>query len=145
MCRSRWASDERGSLDVFVAAAMVLPLLILTLFGGWGVIQLAVLSTDIQGAQEVGAEGAAIQGGVTSSVVADVRSALTGTPLEALSGEVSVTGTPPPVPWGDTVTLTVSLPLQLTGFPWNLVGLAGQTVTLGGTSYVSSNLVPSGP
>jgi|GEM_PF-3476809 len=145
MFRFRRVSNQAGSLDIFIAAAMVLPLLLLTLFGGWTAIQIAVLSTELQGAQEVGAEAAAIQGGVTSQVQQDVRSALTGTSLQDQAQEISVTGTPPPVPWGETVALYVSLPLQLEGFPWTVLGLEGKTVVLGGKSDVSSNLVPAGP
>lgn len=140
--RFRPVSEEKGGLDVFVATAMVLPLLLLTLFGGWGVLHLLASSTELAGAREIGAEEAAIEGGVTPSVVLDVKSALQSVPGAA---GVVVTGTPPPVPWGEPVTLTVRLPLVLRGFPWTFLGLEGQTIELGGTSRVSSNRIPSGP
>ncbi|MHB1842002.1 MAG: hypothetical protein ACYCO4_02610, partial [Sulfobacillus sp.] len=58
----------RGSLDVYVATALVLPLLLLTLFGGMAALHLAEVSTDVAFAAQVGSETAALAGGVTPLV-----------------------------------------------------------------------------
>lgn len=136
-------SNQSGSLDVFIAAALVLPVILLTLFGGWVGLQLGLLDTELAGARQVGAEVASIQGGVTPTVVADVKSALSGTGIPPQ--EVQISGTGGPVPWGSPVSITVVWSVPFVGFPYNVMGLEGVSARLGGTSRVTSNLVPPGP
>lgn len=143
MFRSPLATDRRGSLDTYVAAGLILPLLFATLFGGMDVLHLLLVSDELSGARTVGAAEASIAGGVTPGVVNDVRSAFGDPSVNPLL--IRVTGTAAPVPWGDTISLTTVLPVSLSGFPYNLLGLTGKTVDIGGTTVVTSNWVPSGP
>lgn len=143
MCRCPRGTDRRGSLETYIAAGLVLPLLFVTLFGGMSVLHLLVVSNELAGARTVGAAEASVVGGVTSAVVSDVRSAI-GDPSVNPS-QIQVTGTAPPVPWGGRISLTTNLPISLSGFPYSVLGLAGKTVDIGGTTVVTSNWVPSGP
>ncbi|MHB1505570.1 MAG: hypothetical protein ACYCVA_02635 [Sulfobacillus sp.] len=133
----------RGSLDVYVATALVLPLLLLTLFGGMAALHLAEVSTDVAFAAQVGAETAALAGGVTPLVSQSVAQSLADAGLVV---QPLVSGPAPSVPWGQPMTITVQVSVPLQGFPFTLVGLAGATVQFGEQEVVDSEAVaPAAP
>lgn len=105
-------------------------------------MRLTLLANELAGARAAGAAEAAIAGGVTPSVVQMIRSSLGD---GAISGQsVIVTGTSGPVPWGNPVTVTAQLPVHLSGFPYSVLGLQGQTILIGGSTTVTSNWIPPG-
>ncbi|MHB1842985.1 MAG: hypothetical protein ACYCO4_07680, partial [Sulfobacillus sp.] len=131
------------SLDVYVATALVLPLLLLTLFGGMAALHLAEVSTDVAFAAQVGAETAALAGGVTPLVSQSVAQSLADAGLVV---QPLVSGPAPSVPWGQPMTITVQVSVPLQGFPFTLVGLAGATVQFGEQEVVDSEAVaPAAP
>lgn len=137
---SRNLRDDSGSLSTYIAASVVLPLLAMLAGAGLALSGLAATAANVNDARDAGVVAAEIQGGVDPTVVQAVD-----TTLESLGVNPStalVYGTPPPVPWGSTLSLTVTEPVPLIGFPWNLLGLAGQTVVVGGTTYTTSNVDP---
>lgn len=142
--RHRWltaaARADDGSLSTYIAVAVVLPLLAMLAGAGIALSGLAATAANVSDARDVASLAAEVQGGVTSQVVAAADNALAGLGLSVSAA--TVTGTPAPVAWGGEVAVTVTEPVTLTGFPWTLLGLAGQTVTLGGTTYATSNVAP---
>lgn len=128
-----------GSLSTYIAAAMVLPLLILLASAGLALSGLVNQAGELTSAQSAGLMAAEIQGGVTPEVSSLVTSQLAS---EGIQGGVSVTGTPGPTPWGGSIDLNVTDQTALTGYPWNLMGLSGVTIQLGGPMYATSNLEP---
>lgn len=139
VCRYDGGSEE-GSLSTYIAASLVLPLLAMIAGAGIGLETLSGMAANVNDARDAGVVAAEVQGGVTPQVVSTVRTTLSSLGLSAASARVS--GTPGPVPWGGSLSLTVTDPVRLQGFPWSLMGLAGQTITLGGTTYATSNLSP---
>jgi hypothetical protein len=133
---------ESGSLATYVAAATVLPLLAMLAAAGVGLSALAARAGEIADARDVGVLAAEIQGGLTPSVQDAIDRSLAAQGIDPAS--VQISGTPAPAPWGSSIQLSVEEPVTLTGLPWNLLGLAGRTVTLGGVTYTTSNLAPSG-
>ena len=132
--------DESGSLSTYIAATVVLPLLAMLAGAGIALSGLANTAANVNDARDAGVVAAEIQGGVTPTVVQEVASTLQSLGINPSTARVS--GTPAPVPWGSSVALTVTAPVPLSGFPWNLLGLAGQTVVVGGTTYTTSNVHP---
>lgn len=144
MCRSRPASRhlrQGGSLDVYIATALVLPLLVLTLFGGLAAWHVAEWSTDLSFAAQVAAETAALDGGVTPAAAQAADSALADA---GISARPVVSGSPPVVPWGQPVTVSVAIGIPLQGFPFTLLGLAGTVLHLGQQEVVDSEEVAPG-
>ncbi len=132
--------DDSGSLSTYVATAVVLPLLAMLAGAGIALSGLAGTAASVGDARDAGVVGAEVQGGLTPTVVQQVDQTLAS--LGINPAQVQVTGTPAPVPWGSQISLTVTDPVTLSGFPWNAMGLAGHSVTLGGTTYATSNLMP---
>jgi len=132
--------DEAGSLSTYIASAVVLPLLAMLAGAGIALSGLATTAASVNDARDAGIVGAEVQGGVTATVVSQVDTTLRS--LGINPAQATVTGTPGPVPWGSPITLTVTESVPLAGFPWNALGLAGQAVTVGGTTYATSNLAP---
>ena len=131
---------EEGSVSTYIAAALVLPLLAMIAGAGIAMAGLASVSGSLDDARDAGVVAAEIQGGVTPSVVGTVESTLQSLGIDPAKANVS--GTPGPVAWGGAIALSVTEPVRLQGFPWTLIGLSGQTVTLGGTTYATSNVAP---
>lgn len=134
-------ADQRGALSTFIAAGMVLPMLLLTIFGGSAVLRVAQLQGDIATLRD----GALLQveaaGGVTPATSQKLQARLHA--LAPRLQAIRVTGTPAPVAWGSPVRLSITAGLQLSGPPWSFIGSSGQTIRLGGTSYGTSNRAPS--
>lgn len=134
---------SRGSLDVYLATALALPLLLLTLFGGLAALHLAEWSTDVAFAAQIGSETAALVGGVTPAVSQSVAQSLADAGLVV---QPVVSGPAPAVPWGQPMTITVTVSVPLRGFPFTLVGLANTTVRFGEQEVVDSEAVaPAAP
>jgi hypothetical protein len=134
--------SARGDLSTYLAATIVLPLLLVAGAGGTAVAGLAVQQAQLAEARSAGLLAAEVAGGVTPAVTDQVLATLQG--LGMGSAGVTVTGTPGPVAWGQPIQLTVTRTVVLSGFPWNLIGMEGRTVTLGGTTTTTSNaMVPS--
>lgn len=131
---------EDGSLSTYIAAALVLPLLAMIAGAGVALAALANEAGNVNMARDAGVVAAEVQGGVTSQVVSTVQTTLESLGIDPST--VQITGTAAPAPWGSPITLTVTRPVTLQGFPWTLIGLGGQTVTLGGTTYATSNVAP---
>lgn len=134
------ARDESGSLSTYIASAVVLPLLAMLAGAGIALSGLASTAASVSDARDAGVVSAEVQGGVTQVVIHQVDATLTSLGIDPTGAQV--TGTPAPVPWGSPITLTVTDPVPLSGFPWNVLGLAGHSVTVGGTTYATSNLMP---
>lgn len=62
------ARDERGNLSTYIAAALVLPLLVLLASAGVSLSSLVSRAAVLSSAESAGLMAAEIQGGVTSSV-----------------------------------------------------------------------------
>ena len=134
------ARDESGSLSTYIASAVVLPLLAMLAGAGIALSSLASTAASVSDARDAGVVSAEIQGGVTQVVIRQVDETLASLGIDPAAAQV--TGTPAPVPWGSPIALTVTDPVSLSGFPWNALGLAGHSVTVGGTTYATSNLMP---
>lgn len=134
-------SRNDGDVSTYIAAAVVLPLLLLLASAGLSLSGLLNAAGEVSTAQSAGIMAAEIQGGVTPAVASLVTSQLGAM---GVPGTVSVTGTPGPVTWGGSIELDVVDATTLEGFPWNLMGLAGTTVRLGGPMYATSNLDSQG-
>ena len=133
----------RGSLDVYVATALALPLLLLTLFGGLAALHIAAWSTDVAFAAQIGSETAALAGGVTPAVSQSVAQSLADAGLVV---QPTVVGPLPAVPWGQPMTITVAVRVPLHGFPFTLLGLGNTTVQFGEQEVVDSEAVaPAAP
>lgn len=144
MCRSRRVNEDhltRGSLDVYIATSLVLPLLLITLFGGLAAWHVAELSTDVAFAAQIGAETAALEGGVTPAVSQAVARTLADSGIAVLP---TVSGSAPVVPWGQEITVLVTVDIPLHGFPFTLLGLSGTVLHLGQQEVVNSEEVASG-
>lgn len=131
---------EAGGLSTYIASAMVLPLLLAAGAGGSGIASLIGQNAELTQARAAGVLLAEVEGGVTPDVISQVQQTLTGMGISPQ--DVSITGTPAPVPWGQPIEVVVTRSVSLAGFPWTLVGLDGRTVTLGGTTVTTSNLAP---
>lgn len=133
----RRVARSDGGLSTYIAAGIVLPLLILLAAAGLSLSGLLSQAGELTNAQSAGLMAAEIQGGVTPEVVSLVTSDLRSMGIQ---GTVSVAGTTGPVSWGQSIELDVTDQTVLSGFPWNLMGLSGVTIQLGGPMYATSNL-----
>jgi hypothetical protein len=134
------AAREEGSLSTYVAAAIVLPVLAMLAAAGVALSGLATTAANVDDARDAAVVAAEVQGGVTPTVVSSVQQTLSRLGIDP--NAAAIQGTPSPQPWGSPISLTVTYPVSLSGFPWTLLGLAGRTVTVGGTTYATSNRAP---
>jgi hypothetical protein len=132
-------AQDSGSLSTYIAASMVLPLLLLLVFLGVSLSGLIYTESKVDIARDAAVLQAEIQGGVTPQVVSSVDSMLQSL---GVPGTWTVSGTPAPVPWGQPIQLTVTDRYALYGFPWDILGMQGDTVVLGGTVQATSNRSP---
>lgn len=134
-------ANTDGDLSTYISAALILPLLLLLASAGLALSGLLNQAGEVTTAQSAGLMAAEIQGGVTPAVASLITSQLRAM---GVAGTISVTGTPGPVAWGGSIELGVVDETTLQGFPWNLMGLAGTSIRLGGPMYATSNFVSQG-
>lgn len=128
-------------MSTFIAAALLLPVLGVILFGGLAVAHLVEIKQEISSIQQDGLIQEEIAGGLTAQVRSFIEQDIRLYPdLAAFSP--SIAGTSRPVPWGKPLWLSIYCPIPLQGFPWGLIGLSSHTLNVGGMAMGTSNLVP---
>ena len=135
-CRShQQLTGERGDLSAFVAAAMLLPLLLLLAVGGAETVHLMGLRSLVVGQAYSGLRSAEMAGGVTPAISQSLE-----TTIDGWTGtrNTSVQGTAPNQPWGSQICLVIDAPVSVR-WPGSTI-----VVNLGGTFCGASDLPPSG-
>jgi hypothetical protein len=130
--------SERGDLSAYLAAGLLLPVLLLVMFGGLAAITVGRWTVETQGALAQGLLAAEAVGGVTAAVT-DVVEQNLGTDPTLATARVSVTGSQPTVPWGQPVTVAVRVVVPAT-FPLSL--LSPGYLTVQGQMTGTSNAPP---
>jgi hypothetical protein len=131
-------ASERADLSAYLAAGLLLPVLLLVVFGGLAAITVGRWTFETQEALAQGLMAAEAVGGVTAAVTDVVEENLSTDPTLA-TAVVSVTGSQPTVPWGQPVTVTVRVVVPAR-FPLSL--LTPGTVTVQGQMTGTSNAPP---
>ncbi len=127
---------ERGDLSAYLAVAMLLPLLLLVVYGGAETVRAMGLRSAVDAASFEALRVVEQQGGVTPSLASSLAST-----LDRLTGSTAVTvgGTASGQPWGTSVCLQVNAPSQL----WLPTG--DLSMQFGGSFCGTSDLPPAGP
>ena len=127
--------DARGDLSAFLSVAMLMPLLLLLAFGGAETVHLIGLRSLLVGQAYASLRSVEMAGGVTPTISNDLA-----TDIDAWVGtsNATVSGTPPPQPWGTQVCLTADAPVSVNWPGTSLV------INLGGTFCGTSDLPPNG-
>lgn len=134
------ALGEAGDISAFLAAALLLPLLFLLVWGGIGVITLMHAKDSLLEATQQGLLATELSGGVTPAVRSLVSQDTSTDPLLALAAP-TISGSMGPVPWGGPVQLTVAINLPLAGPPWAWLGVP-DPLDMSLTLYGLSNAPP---
>lgn len=132
--------NDEGDLSAYLAAGLLLPMVLLLTFGGLGLISLMHAKATLLEAAQQGLIGTEMAGGVTSSVRSLVHKDASADALLA-DGMSKITGSTPLTPWGQSVWIRVQYSLPLSGSPWTWMGIS-DPYTLSITLIGNSNLPP---